>query len=367
MNNNRVIVAGGGLIGCAIAWRLAQRGARVQVIESSRPGTAASWAAAGMLAPLVEAHHRELGRLARASIARFPAFVAELREASGIDAELQMNGKIDIAFDDATLADMRAGYGASLPDAVRQMSAEDLFVVEANLSRDVVGGIVTDGDGSVDPRKLVRAAWLAASNAGVEFRTGASVREVMCSRNGFEAVHLSTGERIEADAVVIAAGAWSSSIRGLPLQLPVFPMRGQIVALERVPRALLHLVMSPECYIVPRSDGRLVIGSTMERAGFDARTTAAGISRLLAAAIRAVPALADATVIDSWAGLRPATSDDLPILGADPRADRVFYATGHFKNGILLSAITADAIADLVATGNSDVDIKAFSAARFHE
>ena len=367
MNDKKVIIAGGGLIGCAIAWRLAQRGASVQVVESARPGMAASWAAAGMLAPLIEAHHKELGALARASIAQFPDFVRELREASGIDAELQLSGKIDIAFDDAELAVMRSRYGSSIPDGVQQISADEILTVEPNIASSIAGGLLAHGDGSVDTRKLMRAAWLAASNAGVQFRTGSSVREVLCSRNGFEAVNLSTGERLEGDAVVIAAGAWSSSIRGLPLQLPVFPVRGQIVALERIPRALSHLVMSTQCYIVPRSDGRVLIGSTMERAGFDPRTTAQGVSSLLNAAIHAVPALADASVSDSWAGLRPGTSDDMPILGADPRADRVYYATGHFKNGILLAAATADAIADVVNGAPARFDIRAFSVARFHE
>jgi glycine oxidase len=367
VSNSRIIVAGGGLIGCSIAWRLAQRGHHVQVIESSRPGTAASWAAAGMLAPLIEAHHKELGAMARASIAQFPDFVRELHEASGIDAELQLTGKLDIAFGEAEEALMLARYGAALPEGVTEVAAAELAQLEPNLSPSISKALLANGDGSVDTRKLMRAAWLAASNAGVEFRTGSSVREVLCSRSGFEAAMLSTGERIEADAIVIAAGAWSSSIRGLPLQLPVFPVRGQLVALEAIPRALTHLVMSAHCYIVPRSDGRVLIGSTMERAGFDARTTAKGVAGLLDAAIRAVPALADAAVIDHWAGLRPGTSDDMPILGADPHAERVFYATGHFKNGILLAAVTAEVLAEIVSGEKPSLDIKAFSVSRFHE
>lgn len=367
MDKKRVIVAGGGLIGCAVAWRLAVRGAHVTVIESARPGGAASWAAAGMLAPLIEAEHQPLRTLAVRSIADFPRFVQALHAASGVDAELQLSGKLDVAFSDAELSILRGRYGRVLPEGVSELSTADACSVEPQLSADAHAVLLTEGDGSVDPRKLTRAAWLAAANEGVEFRAGSSVREVVCSRNGFEAVHLSTGERIQGDAVVIAGGAWSSSIRGLPLALPVVPVRGQLVVLERIPRMLSRIIMTTDCYIVPRADGRVLIGSTMERAGFDPRTTARGIATLLNAALRVVPALGDASVVDNWAGLRPGTSDDLPILGADPRASGVFYATGHFKNGILLAPITADIVSALVMGERAILDISAFSAGRFHE
>ncbi|HEX6560239.1 MAG TPA: glycine oxidase ThiO [Longimicrobiales bacterium] len=367
MNGKRVIVAGGGLIGCAVAWRLAQRGAKVRVIESARPGAGASSAAAGMLAPLIEAHHDALRVLSARSIARFPGFVEELREASSIDAELQLSGKVDVAFDDQQFDVLRARYGDQLPEGVRELTGDEARGVEPHVAEQATRAVFSAADGSVDNRKLMRASWLAASHAGAEFRTGSSVREVVCGRSGFEAVHLSTGERIEGDAVVVCAGAWSSSIRGLPLPLPVFPVRGQMVALELVPRVLQHIVMTMRCYIVPRTDGRVLVGSTVERAGFDPRTTASGIAHLLNAALEAVPALADANLVDSWAGLRPGTSDELPILGADPRAPGVFYATGHYRNGILLAPITADAVAAAVMEDGDGVDLSAFSAARFHE
>jgi glycine oxidase len=367
VNPKRVAIAGGGLIGCAIAWKLAQRGVRVDVIESAQPGQGASSAAAGMLAPLIESHHPAFQSLASASNARFPQFVDELRAESGIDAELQVTGKIDVAFSQTEFDKLRAGYGAKLPDGVREVSREDVRALEPEVSSELSAALVSDGDGSVDNRKLMRAALIAATNAGAVFHPGSSVREVLCSRVGFEAVHLSTGERLDADAVVIAAGAWSSSIRGLPQSLPTFPVRGQMVAVERVPRLLSRLVMSLDCYLVPRSDGRILIGSTVERAGFDARTTAAGIAYLLNAAIRLVPAIAEASVVETWAGLRPGTPDDLPIIGADPRAGGVFHATGHFRNGILLAPITADVITALVLGERPDVDISAFSVGRFHD
>jgi glycine oxidase len=365
--SKRVIVAGGGLIGCAIAWKLALRGAHVHVVESARPGMAASSAAAGMLAPLIETHHAGLQALANQSSARFPSFVRALYEASGIDAELHASGKVDVAFSDSELQTLRSRYGSGLPATVRELSAGDARAFESSLAEDVTAALVSEHDGSVDNTKLTRAAWIAATEAGAQFTAGSSVREVLCSRNGFEAVHLSTGERIAADAVVIAAGAWSSGIRGLPQILPVVPIRGQMVALERVPRVPSRIVMTTQCYLVPRSDGRVLVGSTVERAGFDPRTTAQGIAHLLNAALRVVPLLADAAVVNTWAGLRPGTADDLPILGADPRAPGVFYATGHFRNGILLAPVTADLIAAGVFDEPLDSDIGAFSVGRFHD
>jgi glycine oxidase len=327
---------------------------------------AASWAAAGMLAPLLEAEHASLRKLAAESNTRFPAFVSELHEASGIDAELHVGGKIDVAFSEPELETLRARYGASLPDGVRELTLEEALTLEPELALDAIGAILSERDGSVDNRKLARAAWVAASNAGVEFTAGSSVREVVCSRNGFEAVYLSTGERLVAEAIVISAGAWSNALRGLPQPLPVFPIRGQMLALERLPRVLSRLIMSTDCYIVPRNDGRVLVGATVERAGFDPRTTAGGISQLLHAALRAVPGLRDAAFVETWAGLRPGTSDDLPILGGDPRAAGVYYATGHFRNGILLAPVTADLLSGMILGEEPAIDITSFSAGRFY-
>jgi glycine oxidase len=360
--NKRVVIAGGGLIGCSIAWKLATRGVEVHVVESARPGMAASHAAAGMLAPLFEAPFAPFRDLAYASLELYPRFVEELHFASGIDAELLLTGKIDVAFSDAEFNAIAAHYGAALPASVREEAVSD----ELGITADAKRVLISENDGSVDNRKLARAAWVAAANAGAQFTIGSSVREVLCSRNGFEAVTLSTGERIAGDAVIVSAGAWSSSIRGLPQPLPVFPVRGQMIALECIPRLLTRIVMTRECYIVPRSDGRVLVGSTVERVGFELRTTAHGIAHLLNAALRVVPKLADADVVETWAGLRPGTPDDLPILGEDPRAPGVFYATGHFRNGILLAPVTAELLAGLVCGEPVRFPLQPFSAGRFH-
>jgi glycine oxidase len=362
----RVVIAGGGLIGCAIAWRLAERGADVHVIESARPGMAASWAAAGMLAPLFEAPNAAMRDLLARSLNRYQDFVDELRAVSGIDAELQLGGKLDIAHTDDELRLLRKHYGDSVPAGVRELSAAEVRDIEPNVTQDFTAALLSENDGSVDNRKLARAAWVAASNAGATFTTGASVREVLYTRSTLEAVVLSTGERLAADAVVVCAGAWSSSIRGLPRPLPVFPVRGQMVSLEAIPRATTRIVADHECYIIPRSDGRVLVGSTVERVGFDLRTTASGIAHLLRVAIRLVPMLANAPVIETWAGLRPGTADDLPILGEDPHAPGVYYATGHYRNGILLAPITADVIAAAVSGERAEINLQPFSAGRFH-
>jgi glycine oxidase len=360
--SKRVIIAGGGLIGCSIAWRLAARGVSVHVFESARPGMAASYAAAGMLAPLFEAPSPSFRDLAFASLEQYPQFVAELQRASGIDAELLLTGKLDVAFSDEEFNDLAAHYGEALPASVREVDLAD----EDGIAPDAHRVLLSENDGSIDNRKLGQAAYGAAANAGVEFSIGVSVLMVECGGRGFEAVRLSNGERIEADAIVVCAGAWSGTIEGLPQALPVFPVRGQMIALECVPRVLNRIVMTRDCYIVPRSFGRVLVGSTVEHVGFDARTTAEGVAHLLSAAERVVPKLVDAPVVETWAGLRPGTPDDLPILGADPRAAGVFYATGHFRNGILLAPITADLMTAVVCGEESGHDLRPFSVDRFH-
>ena len=317
MNVERVIVIGGGIIGCSIAWRLAQRGLRVVVIERDlQPGQQATWAAAGMLHPLIEAESPSLLRLAADSFSAYPAFVQELRDSTGIDAALQLDS------------------------------------------------VATDS-GSVDNRKLGRAVWRAAVSAGVDFRLGANARSVVGTASRFQLVELADGTSISADAVVIAAGAWSGEILGLPIKVPVIPVRGQILAVEHEPQLLDHIVIADDCYLVPRGEKRVLIGATVEHVGFDASTTEAGLESLLAAATRVVPEIASARVVERWAGLRPGTPDDLPVLGADPKVEGLYYATGHFRNGILLAPITATVLSELIATGQTDYDLRVFSIARF--
>lgn len=313
MNVERVVVIGGGIIGCTTAWRLAQRGVRVVVVEKHAPASKATWAAAGMLLPIME-KGSPLRPLTDASFDEYPAFVEELRQASGIDGELRLES------------------GRS---------------------------------GSVNSRQLGLAAYHAARAAGVEFVLGKEARTVVSSRSAFEHVELADGSSIAGDAVLIAAGAWSSELLGLPMRVPVVPVRGQMLAAEHARLEIPHIIKTATCYIVPRGAGRVLIGATVEHVGFDEHTTEDGVRSLREAATELMPELAQARVTETWAGLRPGTPDDLPILGADPHVAGVFYATGHYRNGILLAPVTARVLSELIVAGKTPFDLSAFSIGRF--
>jgi glycine oxidase len=362
-----VIVAGGGVIGCAVALELARRGVRVTVVERGTPGRAATWAAAGMLSPL--GPPGPFRDFAAASFARYPAFVERLAATTGIDLDFAVGGKLHIAFDAeevdalAAMADAGAAFGA------RTVSAADARALEPAINAGVRGGVLVAQDGRVDSRRLGEATHAAARAAGVTFVTG-SVREVRSDARTARVtdVRLEDGTVLPAAAFVLCAGAWSATIHGLPYPLPVRPVRGQMLALAAVgpdaPR-LDRTVESARCYLVPRKDGRIVVGATVEEAGFAPGPTLSGVATLAAAAVEALPALADLPLLETWSGFRPGTADALPILGEDPDLPGLFYATGHYRNGILLAPITAEVIADLVTGALPAVDVGAFGRARF--
>lgn len=282
------------------------------VIEKGEPARKASWAAAGMLLPLMEPNS-PLQTLTDASFRAYPDFVQELRAGSDIDSELQLE----------------------------------------------------EHGGSVDSRKLGRAAYLAAVGAGAEFQSGLAVREILHAAGKFTGVQLSDHRSVAADAVVVAAGAWSGELLGLPLRIPVVPVRGQMLALELPTRRVPHIIEGEQCYLVPRGEQRVLVGATVEHVGFDERVTESGINDLLNCARELLPDVDHARVVETWAGLRPGTPDDLPILGADPRIAGVYYATGHYRNGILLAPITARILSDLIVDGRTEYDLADFSIARF--
>ena len=308
----RAVVIGGGIIGCSIAWRLAQRDVHVTVIEKHEPVSKASWAAAGMLLPLMEPDS-PLQPLTDASFAIFPAFVDELRDISNIDAELQLEGT----------------------------------------------------GGSVDNRKLGRAAYEAAVVTGVSFVIGVGARKVARDDDHVRQVELADGTVLDCDVVIVAAGAWSGELQGLPYRIPVVPVRGQMFAVEHEYRLVPHILHSDKCYVVPRGTTRTLVGATVERVGFDERTTDEAINDLWTCAQALAPGIATATIVETWAGLRPGTPDDLPILGRDSRVQGLFYATGHYRNGILLAPITSQLLAELIVEGQSSIDLTDFALDRF--
>lgn len=363
-----VVIVGGGVIGCALARLLAHAGVRVLVVDRSRPGAEASEAAAGMLAPLAEAG--EAGpflSLLRESRQRFPALAAALREESGIDVEYRQDGTLFLAFNDADEAELeerwRWQHAAGLP--IERLAAAELLRLEPAISSTVRGGLRFPEDHQVVSGRLVRALWSSAARAGAEFRAEAAVRAVLHDGSRAAGVVLADGERVAAGAVVVATGSWSGMLENLPRPLPVFPVHGQLLALEALPPLFRHVIDSPRCYLVPRADGRIIAGTTVERIGFRKVVTPAGMLSILSGALEICAALAEMPITDSWSGLRPGTPDGLPILGRDPEVENLFYATGHFRNGVLLAPLTAEAVGELVRSGHSPIDLSPFGVERF--
>lgn len=356
-----VTIIGGGVMGCGIALRLAQAGAQVTVLERSIPGAEASSAAAGILGPQLESSGPGPGlELGLRSRGMYPALAEELRSLAGIDVGYLRCGLMRAAFSEdvmvqleATVAWQRAmGLRAELLDGAAARA------LEPQLSPAVLGAAHFPDDHQVDNRLLVRALGMAAAKSGVKFRAG-YVRGV--ASEGGRAIGVDfDGELLRSDAVVIAAGSWSGLVQGAGLDPRlVRPARGQIALLQtRVP-ILQRVIFGDGGYLVPRADGRLIAGSTMEMVGFDKQVTAGGMARILGLALQMCPALKDAPIQDHWAGLRPYTEDHLPILGKGP-LEGLFLATGHFRNGILLAPITAKLIAQAVQGQQPAVDLTPF-------
>jgi glycine oxidase len=358
----RVVVMGGGVIGCSIAWRLAQRGLEVTVVESKVPGRGATWAAAGMLSPLGETRqHPDFLQLGLRSRALYPEFLAEVQRASGLQVEHGFHGKLEVAFKRIQLERFRAAYADT---RVQFLSPAEVRDIAPQIAQRIAGGVWFEHDGFVDNRRLGEALWRAAERAGVAFVVGENAIGLTIDDDEVEAVTTSAGE-LSCDAAVVAAGAWSADLQRLPRRLPVFPVRGQMVALRADDTALPCMLQSTACYLIPRAAGRVLVGATVEQVAFDARNTVAGIHSLLAGATRLVQSLGGASVEEMWTGFRPCTPDELPVLGADPQVRGLFYATGHYRNGILLAPITAEVMSSLMAGGESKISLHTFRSDRF--
>ena len=357
-----IVIVGGGVIGCAIAFELTGRGHRVTVLDRSQPGHAATWAAAGMLSPLGESPpDSTFAALASSSLSAYPQFLTDIGKETAIEVEFNVPGKLEVAFDDAEAARLRK---LGSVHRVPYLEPTEARALEARLSSEISGAIHFPTDALVDPRALGHALWHACEKRGVSFHIGTGVRALRRTGNSVDGIVSDAGV-VDASTVVIAAGAWSGAIEGLPVALPVTPVRGQMIALRSAELPFRRVLQSERCYMIPRSNGRLLVGATVERVGFDPRTTAAGLEGLLAAAIELVPGLAAAELAEYWAGFRPGTPDDLPILGADSEVAGLYYATGHYRNGILLAPITAQLIADLIEQREPSHPLHEFRAERF--
>ena len=346
-----IAVVGGGVIGCAVARALALRGATVDVLERGVPGREATRAAAGMLAPWSEPGSRAFLDLALRSLAAYPTWAEALEEESGLRVGLDISGKLDVAFHEGEAEALRPAVERA-GGALEWVDRDALRDLEPDLDPAAVGAAWSPSEGSVDNRLLVRALWVAAARAGVRFRLGREVVSVAPASGGGVRIALRGGRTLRADKAVVAAGAWSGRIGGAPGALPVRPVRGQMAALS-TPDGPRHVVYGPGGYALRRGAGLALVGATEEEAGFDNRTTAAGVAAVLGAWARLFPARAHAALAATWSGLRPGTPDGDPILGPHPGGEDVWYATGHFRNGILLAPETARLCAAALLDGHA--------------
>jgi glycine oxidase len=368
-----VLVVGGGVIGLSCAWRLAQRGARVAVLERGEPGAGATRVAAGMLAPVGELTfgEPELLELTLAAAKVYPAFVAELEAATGESTGYEVLGALHVALDRDEAAQLRRVH-----DLQRSLELEAEWLpprrcrdLEPGLTPSFHGGVFAAGEAAVDPRALTRVLLAACAATGVEVHAGTEVVGGIFENERLVGVRTASrrsdtqevsdhrlDEEIRAETVLLAVGAWSGNAAWLPEEArpPVRPIKGQVVELRsRSAEPIARRTLASErVYLVPRNDGRLVIGATVEEMGFDTAVTAGGVHELLREAYRLLPEVAEMEWVGATAGLRPGTPNNLPLVG--PGAiDGLVLATGHFRNGILLAPLAAQAVADLVAPPDS--------------
>lgn len=366
-----IVVVGAGAIGCTVAWELARRGLSVTVVDRGPPGHGATGVAGGMLSPLAEA--RQNGAfldLAMASFDRYAEFVEALRDATGIDVGYQEAAKLLVARSDVEVAALEEtrSWQVEAGFAVDWLDGDAARRLEPGLTPKVRAGLLIARDGQVESRRLGAALWSAAAGAGARFHIGDPVVEIRADRDGrIAGVVLASGELLSTRTVVLAAGSWSSNLKGLPRPLPVAPVRGQIVEVQTVPPLLGRVVASGGCYLIPRRDGRLLIGATEERVGHRDEVTVGAIHALLTAGLDLLPALADAPVIATWSGFRPGTPDGLPVLGPDADMPGLHYATGHYRNGILLAPITGLLVAESVTGATPTLPLAPFGVERFGE
>jgi len=358
---SEIAIVGAGLIGLASAYELRKRGAEVVVFERDDAARAASWAAAGMLAPYSEMlDDAALEALCLASLARYPNFAAELAERTGVDPALKLDGTLHLAFDEADA--VRLEELAAKTSGARMLGRLEVLEAEPMVSRRAIGALLIEGEGQVDNRRLGRALLGAVRGAGVRVVEQSGEIAVECDARRVLGLRTPHGFR-PARVVVNAAGAWAGSLPGAPFSVPVRPKKGQMAALA-VPRGFgRRLVWTSEIYLVPRADGRLLVGATVEDAGFDQRVTAQGLATLLGAALRAAPSLGTFTVCETWAGLRPDSPDGRPFIGATP-IEGYFVASGHYRNGVLLTPITAELLADTIEGRVPSVDPAPFDPKR---
>jgi glycine oxidase len=346
-----VAVVGGGAIGLAIAWRAVRHGLRVVLLERSTVGGGASWVAAGMLAPVAEVRLTELPllKLGVASALAYPSFVAELVQQTGIDPGYERVGTLVVArdADQAEALERELEVRRRLGLDVERLRPSQARRLEPALAPAIRLALDVPGDHAIDPRRLTEALAAAARSGGADVRTGMEVTQVLIDGGAVRGLGLRDGSRIEADSVVIATGVWTDALAGLPdeARIRVHPVKGQMVRLHDPagPGLLRRVLRTGGSYLVPRGDGRYVLGATMEERGLDTTVTAGAVFELLRDIGEIVPGISELVIDELIAGLRPASPDGLPAIG--PGTVRgLHWAVGHFRNGILLAPITAEVV-----------------------
>lgn len=361
------VIAGGGLIGSAIAFELSRAGLRVALFDTRDPGKEASWASAGILSPAPENSAMiAMVPLGRASMVLYPDFVATVEELSGLSTGYRAKGTLEALFSRHarqelnTIIALHHGLGLK----AEAISAEEARELEPSISEEVEVAVLRPDEASVDNRLLIAALLEAAKRSGARIFSGSPVKSIWREASQCRGFLLANGEQIAARHTIIAAGSFSSQIGGVEESVPVRPAKGQMLSLRNESVKIERVLWSERIYLVPRNDGRILAGATVEYVGYDKTVTAGGIYANLDAAMELVPALAAARVEETWAGLRPDTPDHLPIIGPTD-LEGLLIATGHFRSGVLLTPITAKIIGDYVARMAPTLDCDRFSPMRF--
>lgn len=364
-----MIVVGGGLMGCSVAYRLAKDGARVLVLERSVPGAEASSAAAGILGPTVESFDDALAlQLGRRSRELHAELAEELDELFGVDVGFRRCGVVKVALEEHEVAELDQQAESLRVQGVRcdRWNAEELRKQEPSCNPEALGALSMAEDAQVEPRKLLSAVALGAERDGVRFRSGSTVRAIRIESDRARGVDLGS-ETVDADRVVVAAGSWTTLVPGLLFDSEtIFPVRGQMITTHTRPPIFRRIVFGAGGYVVPRPDGRVLCGSTMERVGFQRGITFGGMADVIGKAVRIAPSLRDAPIESHWSSFRPGTPDGLPLVG-ESRIEGLFLASGHYRNGILLAPLTAELIADAMGGRPSSREADALSPRRFEE
>jgi glycine oxidase len=361
-------IAGGGLIGASIALELAEAGFSVALFDARDPGREASWASAGMISPAPEnADMIPFVPMSLASVALYPDFIRKVEDLSGIDVGYKKNGALDVLLDGnieqelSTIIALQHGVGLK----AQALNGEQARKLEPSLTDETQAAIFREDEAALDTRALIDATLKAAARKGVEIYAGNGAKGLWKAGSRCKGLLLENGQ-VEAKWTIIAAGCFSARIDGVVPYAPVFPAKGQMISLRCESVELEHILWLEHKYLVPRKDGRIIAGSTIERTGFDHDVTAGGVQLILREVMKMVPGLENARIEETWAGLRPDSPDHLPIIGPTD-LDGLLIATGHFRSGILLTPVTARMIREWVTTQKVSVDWQRVSPMRFLE